>query len=125
MAENECWLAAELTATGDADTVIQTITEEAEEPFQGQKQGDIVVLSGQTWTLKYVKEPLESVADHLDRLVFVASVEGGGGETFSKYFTDTSDLDEPTDELESDPGRWWAGQHFDYYTAKYDIDAAV
>ncbi|WP_436347349.1 hypothetical protein [Natronorubrum sp. FCH18a] len=125
MAENECWIAAELAATGDADTVIETVVEETERHFRGQKQGEMVILHGKASSFGDVKGPLQTVADHLDRLVFVGSTEGGGGRTHSKYVTDTDDLRNPTEELDTTPGRWWVGQHFDYYTTKYDIDAAV
>lgn len=125
MAENECWIAAELTPEGDASEVIETVSEGTPYRFQGKEEDEAVVLHGRTSSFGNVKEPLQTVADHLDRLVFVGSAEGGEGTTRSTYFADAGDLDDPTDRLESDLGRWWVGHHFDYYAAKYDVHVPV
>lgn len=125
MAENECWLAVELSERGDANTVVEAVREKTKYRFRGREEDGILVIHGRTSSFGDVKGPLQSVADHLERLVFVGCVEGGGGATLSQYFADATDLADPTEELKTTPGRYWAGQHFDYYATKYDIRAAV
>lgn len=126
MAETECWIVAELADSGDPEAVIDAVLENAWEMTRGQPQGDGVVLYGRQSSFGEVKGPLRSVSDHLERLVFVAAVEGGEGATRSRYYEDADELDEPTEKLpENAFGRWWVGDHFDYYTTRYDIDAAV
>lgn len=122
MPEHQYWLVAELTAGGDPDVVLDAGlgTEWARD---GQRVEDSVVLFG-----GYHSAPvseLRAVSDHIERLVWVASVDGGNGGTDSEYYGSFDESAEPTDELHSDIGSWWYSEHFDYYRLRYGIHAAV
>lgn len=122
MAEHQYWIVAELTATGDPEVVLEAGLE-SEWARDGQHVADTVVLFGE-----YHSAPLSdlrSVSDHIDRLVWVASVEGGEGATVSEYYDGFGESTDPTDELHSTPGRWWYSDHFDYYRTRYGMHAAV
>jgi hypothetical protein len=122
MAEHQYWIVAELTADGDPEVVLDTGLE-SEWARDGQRVGESVVLFGE-----YHSAPLSDlrkVSDHIARLVWVASNEGGGGATVSEYYEHFDESADPTDELHSTPGRWWYGEHFDYYRMRYGIHAAV
>lgn len=122
MAEHQYWLVAELTAGGDPDVVLDTGLDD-QWARDGQRVEDSVVLFGEYHSAPVGK--LRAVSDHIERLVWVASVEGGGGETVSEYYEHFDESTDPTDELRSTPGRWWHGEHFDYYRMRYGIHAAV
>ncbi|SEQ97222.1 hypothetical protein [Natrinema salaciae] len=122
MAEHQYWLVAELTAGGDPAVVLETGLNH-EWARDGQQIEDSVVLFGEYHSAP-VSE-LRAVSDHIDRLVWVASREGGGGATVSEYYERFDKSTDPTDELRSTPGRWWYGEHFDYYRMRYGIHAAV
>lgn len=122
MAEHQYWIVAEVTADGDPDVVLDAGLD-SEWARDGQRVADAVVLFGE-----YHSAPLSelrAVSDHIERLVWVASNEGGGGATVSEYYERFDDSTEPTDELHSTPGRWWCSEHFDYYRTRYGIHAAV
>ncbi|GGK55915.1 hypothetical protein [Haloarcula sebkhae] len=122
MAEHQYWIVAELAGDGDPEVVLEAGLD-SEWARGGQQVDDSVVLFGE-----YHAGPvsdLRAVSDHIDRLVWVASQEGGGGGTSSEYYEDFDESTEPTDGLRSTPGRWWYGEHFDYYRMRYGIHAAV
>lgn len=122
MAEHQCWIVAELRG-GDPDAVLDALLAE-DGPFrEGQALGNTLVLFGGQTSMP--RDELREVSEAISRLVFVASIEGGEGETRSEYYADVEDLSEPTEELHSTPGRWWASEHFDYYASRYDVHAAV
>ena len=122
MAEHQYWLVAELAADGDPSVVLNAGLED-EWAEDGQQVEDSVVIFG-TYHSAPVSE-LRPVSDHINRLVWVASVEGGGGVTQSEYYEHFDDSAEPTDELHSAHGRFWYYEHFDYYRIQYGIHAAV
>lgn len=122
MAEHQYWLVAELAADGDPDAVLEAGLD-TEWAREGQQVADSVVLFGEYHTAP-VSE-LRAVSDHVRRLVWVASVEGGEGATVSEYYETFDGSADPTDELRSSPGRWWYGEHFDYYRTRYGMHAAV
>lgn len=122
MAEHQYWLVAELTAGGDS-TVVLDAGLDHEWARDGQQVEDSVVLFGEYHSAP-VSE-LGAVSDHIDRLVWVASVEYGGGATVSEYYGTFDETTDPTDELHSTPGHWWSSEHFDYYRLRYGIHAAV
>lgn len=122
MAEHQYWLVAELAPNGDPDAVLDAGLED-EWTRDGQHVEGSVVLHGTYHTAPVSK--LRAVSDHIERLVWVASMEGGEGATRSEYYDRFDDSADPTDELHSTPGRWWYAEHFDYYRMRYGIHAAV
>ena len=94
MAEHQYWLVAELTTDGDPDVVLDAGLD-TEWARDGQPVENSVVLFGEYHSTP-VSE-LREVSDHIERLVWVASVEGGGGATVSEYY---EHFDESTDAAE-------------------------
>lgn len=111
-----------MVAGGDPDVVLDAGLDD-EWARDGQQVEDSVVLFGEYHSAP-VSE-LRAVSDHIERLVCVESVEGGGGATKSEYYERFDESAEPTDELHTTPGRWWYNEHFDYYRMRYGIHAAV
>ena len=122
MAEHQYWVVAELTPTGDASAVLEAGLD-TDYALGGQQVGNSVVLHGEYHSVPISE--LRSVSNHVARLVWVTSVEGGGGATESAYYEPFNDSADPADELQTDPGRWWYSRHFDYYQMRYGIHAAV
>jgi len=122
MAEHQYWLVAELAAYGEPDVVLDAGLEDEWAQGGQQVEGSIVLYGN------YHSAPvseLRTVSDHIERLVWVGSVEDGGGSTRSEYYESFDDSGDPTDELNTSPGRWWYHEHFDYYRMRYGIHAAV
>lgn len=127
MPEMACWVVAELSDHGDGDRVLERLLEHHRQT-EGQVRDETVVVTGNHAAFRNVQPALESVADHLDRVLFVASQEGGMGATMSRYFEvqPGEAFSDPDEEIPGDsPGRRWVEEHFDYYATKYGIDAAV
>jgi hypothetical protein len=125
MSENQAWVVAELAANGDLDRVLDAVRTEEHGWLSVQHRGETVVL--------YSDRPLAEgngvgllypVSDHVSRVVIVDSIEGGEGETRSLYYGEFTEDAEPEDRLSS-VSRWFVQSHFDYYAARYGIDAAV
>ncbi|MDS0259962.1 hypothetical protein NDI56_11205 [Haloarcula sp. S1CR25-12] len=122
MAEDQYWVVAELAEDGNPEAVLDAGLD-TEWAQGGQQVDDSVVLFGEYYTAP-VSE-LRTVSRHIDRLVWVASHEGGEGATVSEYYDQFDESADQTDELHTTPGRWWYGEHFDYYRMRYGIHAAV
>ena len=126
MPEHQGWIVAELDDDGDPDAVMENMVgERYPDRFTGRQQGSSLVIYDDRVTTNPVEPMLESVCDHLERVVIVESIEGGDGRTRSRYYEVADDqLGDPVDEL-STITRWFVESHFDYYATRYGIDGAI
>ena len=122
MAENQAWIVAELARGGDPETVVAAF-EELHDAGQAQHQGDTVVFNSGRPLAEGATAP-KSVAEHISRVLYVDSLEGGDGQVRSQYYDEFTGDGEPDEQL-STPFRWFAEAHFDYYAAQYGIDGAI
>lgn len=126
MVMHECWIVAELAESGDPELVRETVLDAESDLEEATVEADCVVFHGWYGGFDRFKSTFASLGDHLDRLVFVACLDGGMGATVSEYYADADDLAEPTDSLGEDSVlRNWASMHFDHYAAHYDVHAGI
>ena len=126
MPEHQGWIVTEIADDGDPDAVMESMVDERHpKRFTGQQQGSSLVVYDNNVTTSPVESMLQSVSSHLDRVVIVESIEGGEGQTRSRYYEVEDDrLGDPVDEL-STISRWFVESHFDYYATHYGIDGAL
>ncbi|WP_323675741.1 hypothetical protein [Halorubellus sp. PRR65] len=125
MADHKCWLVVAVADDGDPELLRDAVLDDCPELAAGQREGDAVVFQGTCHYLRPLRPALEDVADHVDHLVFVASLEGGGGATHSEYHANPTDLRHPDDEIRNEQSRWETFSHFDYYASRYGVDGAI
>jgi len=126
MAEHQGWIIAEIADDGDPDVVMENMVDERyPDRFTSQQQESSLVIYDNKVTTRSVEPMLKSSCGHLDRVVIVESIEGGEGQTRSRYYdVDDDQLGDPVDEL-STISRWFVKSHFDYYATRYGIDGAI
>lgn len=126
MAEHQGWIVAEIADDGDPDAVAETLVDERyPDRFTSRRQGSSLVIYDDNVTTSPVDPMVESICGHLDRVVIVESIEGGDGQTRSRYYeVDDDRLGDPIDELTT-ISRWFVESHFDYYATRYGIDGAI
>lgn len=125
MSENRGWAVVSLADAGDATTVLETALEENPEHLRGQVEESKVVFYNDEVHVTVVESVLNDLSDHIDRVLIVESLEGGEGQTRSRYYEATDDgLGKPVERLSS-AYRWCVESHFDYYATRYGIDGAI